>query len=142
MPNMLATVGKGGYGYVVLSPFLFYFCFWVGGVADGCNRCFLIYGSFCYCMSIFASFLILENKGPSLERIDDLFGVTELVKNIEEERRGKHAHAPPTEIGFGGKETSKATHKENVNELRNEKNKEEAKEEKVMEGDAIVREME
>lgn len=79
-------------------------------------------------MFIFAWFLIPETKGPSLERMDDLFGVTELVKNIEEEGRGEHAHAPPTEISFDRKETSKATHKENVNELRNEKNKEEAKE--------------
>lgn len=37
-PNMLATVGKGGYGYVVLpSPLLFCFCFWVGEVANGCD---------------------------------------------------------------------------------------------------------
>lgn len=35
-PNTLATVGKGGYGYVVLPP-LFCFCYWVGGVADGCD---------------------------------------------------------------------------------------------------------
>lgn len=62
--------------------------------------------------------------------MDDLFGVTELVKNIEEEGRGEHAHAPPTGIGFDGKETSKATHKANANELGNKKSKEETKEEK------------
>ena len=84
-------------------------------------------------------FLIPETKGPSLERMDDLFGVTELVKNIEEERRVEHTHAPPTEVGFGGKETGKATHEENVNELGNEKSKEEAKEEKSMEGDTIMK---
>lgn len=35
-------------------------------------------------MFIFAWFLIPETKGLSLERMDYLFGVTELVKNIEE----------------------------------------------------------
>ena len=100
----------------------------MGEVVGGCDRCLLIYGSFCYCMFIFAWFLIPETRGLSLERMDDLFGVTELVKNVEEEGREEHAHAPPTEIGFGGKEISKATHKENVNELGNEKNKEEAME--------------
>ena len=90
-------------------------------------------------MFIFARFLIPKTKGLSLDRMDDQFGVIELVKSIEEEGRMKHAHAPPTEIGFDGKETSKATHKENVNGLGNEKGKEEAKEEKVMEGDAIVK---
>jgi hypothetical protein len=39
--------------------------------------------------------------------MDDLFRVTELVKNIEEEGKVEHAHAPPTEIGFDGKKTSK-----------------------------------
>ena len=47
-------------------------------------------------MFIFVWFLIPEIKGLSLERVDDLFGVTELAKNIEEEGRVEYAHAPPT----------------------------------------------
>ncbi|TKX18396.1 sugar transporter-like protein 44 [Elsinoe australis] len=61
-PNMLATVGKGGYG------------------------AFLIYGSFCFSMFFFVWFLIPETKGVSLEKMDDLFGVTELVKKLEDDR--------------------------------------------------------
>lgn len=92
-------------------------------------------------MFIFAWFLIFETKGLSSDRMDDLFGVIELVKDIEEEGRVEHAHASPTEIGFNGKETSKPTYKENVNEPRNKKSKEEAKEEKAVESDAIAKEM-
>ncbi|EMD89846.1 hypothetical protein COCC4DRAFT_36303 [Bipolaris maydis ATCC 48331] len=58
-PNMIATMGEGGYG------------------------CFLLYGSFCFSMFIFVWFFVPETKGLSLEKMDDLFGVTELVKNIE-----------------------------------------------------------
>jgi hypothetical protein len=58
-------------------------------------------------MFIFAWLLIPETKGPSLERMNDLFGVAELVKNIEEEGKVEHAHAPPAKICFDGKETSK-----------------------------------
>ena len=53
---MLATVGKKGYGT------------------------YFIFGSFCFAMFFFVWFLIPETKGLSLERMDDLFGVTELVK--------------------------------------------------------------
>ncbi|KAF4308145.1 Sugar/inositol transporter [Botryosphaeria dothidea] len=58
-PNMLATMGKGGYG------------------------AFFTYGTFCFTMFFFVWFLVPETKGLSLERMDDLFGVTELVKDIE-----------------------------------------------------------
>lgn len=34
-------------------------------------------------MFIFVWFFIPETKGLSLEKMDDLFGVTELVKNME-----------------------------------------------------------
>ncbi|OCL10141.1 general substrate transporter [Glonium stellatum] len=115
-PNMLATVGRGGYG------------------------CFLIYGSFCYCMFVFAWFFIPETKGLSLERMDDLFGVTELVKNIEEEGRVEHTHASPTEFGLDGEKASKAAHQESVNELGKD-SKEEGRKEKVAEGDVIAKEM-
>lgn len=46
---------------------------------------FLIYGSFCFSMFFFVWFLIPETKGLSLEKMDDLFGVTELAKHVEEE---------------------------------------------------------
>ncbi|KAG8631772.1 hypothetical protein KVT40_000912 [Elsinoe batatas] len=61
-PNMLATVGRGGYG------------------------AFLIYGSFCFSMFFFVWFLIPETKGLSLEHMDDLFGITELIKNMDADR--------------------------------------------------------
>lgn len=80
-PNMMATVGKQGYGT------------------------FLIYGSFCFSMFFFVWFLIPETKGLSLETMDDLFGITELVKNIEADREN-HAHAQTTELEIDGQEKS------------------------------------
>ncbi|KAI4702964.1 hypothetical protein J4E81_001837 [Alternaria sp. BMP 2799] len=61
-PNMMATMGQGGYGT------------------------FFTYGAFCFSMFIFVWFLIPETKGLSLEKMDDLFGITELVKNMEADR--------------------------------------------------------
>lgn len=65
-PNMMVTVGAHGYG------------------------AFLIYGSFCFSMFFFVWFLIPETKGLSLERMDELFGVTEMAKDIEEEAAERH----------------------------------------------------
>ncbi|KAK8165030.1 general substrate transporter [Phyllosticta citrichinensis] len=62
-PNMIATVGKSGYGT------------------------YFIYGSFCFSMFLFAWFFIPETKGLSLERMDDLFGVTELHRDMETGQR-------------------------------------------------------
>ncbi|KAF4534912.1 Quinate permease [Lasiodiplodia theobromae] len=70
-PNMLATMGKGGYG------------------------CFFTYGTFCFSMFVFVWFLVPETKGLSLERMDDLFGVTELVKDIEAHDHSRGSPAPP-----------------------------------------------
>lgn len=42
-------------------------------------------------MFFFVWFLIPETKGLSLEKMDDLFGVTELVKRIEEDREAHNA---------------------------------------------------
>ncbi|KAF2834323.1 general substrate transporter [Patellaria atrata CBS 101060] len=78
-PNMLKTVGKAGYG------------------------AFLIYGSFCFSMFIFVWFFIPETKGLSLEKMDDLFGVTELVKKVEEE---EGISTPTREISIDGKAIS------------------------------------
>ncbi|KAF2792329.1 general substrate transporter [Melanomma pulvis-pyrius CBS 109.77] len=93
-PNMLVTVGSHGYG------------------------AFLIYSSFCYTMFFFVWFLIPETKGLSLEKMDDLFGVTELVKHVVDEDREAHgahtAHGPSTEIGLDGKEVTKVEKKEVV----------------------------
>ncbi|KAF2681321.1 quinate permease [Lentithecium fluviatile CBS 122367] len=77
-PNMMASAGSHGYG------------------------AFIIYSCFCYAMFFFVWFLIPETKGLSLEKMDDLFGVTELVKHIEEDREA-HAHTPH-EVGLDGKE--------------------------------------
>ncbi|KAK8214335.1 general substrate transporter [Phyllosticta capitalensis] len=62
-PNMIANVGKSGYGT------------------------YLIYGSFSFSMFIFAWFLIPETKGLSLERMDELFGVTTHPGDVETARR-------------------------------------------------------
>ncbi|GIZ44026.1 hypothetical protein CKM354_000723500 [Cercospora kikuchii] len=60
-PNMIATVGKGGYG------------------------AYFIYGSFCFAMFVFTWFFIPETKGISLEKMDDLFGKVDVGKAIDEE---------------------------------------------------------
>lgn len=54
-------------------------------------------------MFFFVWFLIPETKGLSLEKMDDLFGVTELVKHIEEDREGR-ADSSAREVGMDGKE--------------------------------------
>jgi hypothetical protein len=66
---------------------------------------FLIYS--CFCFSMF--FLIPETKGLSLEKMDDLFGVTELIKNMEADR--EH-HGAATEINLDGKEAVREERKE------------------------------
>ena len=57
---MLVTEGRAGYG------------------------CFLTYGTFCFAMFFFVWFFVKETKGLSLEKMDDIFGVTELVKDLEQ----------------------------------------------------------
>ncbi|KAF2454232.1 general substrate transporter [Lineolata rhizophorae] len=63
-PVMLETVGSHGYG------------------------AYLIYGSFCFSMFFFAWFFIPETKGISLEKMDELFGVTEIGSAKDEEAGG------------------------------------------------------
>jgi hypothetical protein len=60
-------------------------------------------------MFFFVWFLIPETKGLSLEKMDDLFGVTELVKQqlVEGDPEGQR-QAPATELGFDGKPLSAA----------------------------------
>ena len=76
---MMVTLGQGGYGT------------------------FFVYGTFCFIMFIFVWFLIPETKGMSLEKMDDLFGITELIKNIEADRE---AHTHDTGLDMDGKKTS------------------------------------
>ncbi|OJD36880.1 general substrate transporter [Diplodia corticola] len=75
-PNMLATMGKGGFG------------------------AFFTYGTFCFSMFLFVWFFVPETKGLSLESMDDLFGVTELVKDVEahehDHDNGRSSPAAPT----------------------------------------------
>lgn len=70
VPHMLANVGSHGYGT------------------------YFIFGSFCFSMFFFVWFLIPETKGLSLEKMDDLFGVTELVeKKVHEDEEAHHKAA-------------------------------------------------
>lgn len=46
---------------------------------------FFMFGSFCFIMGIFVWFFVPETKGLSLERMDELFGVTDLTKKIDAE---------------------------------------------------------
>lgn len=96
---MLATMGKAGYGT------------------------FLFFSAACFLSFLFAWFLyvfpytiawvstsadtkvpnsIPETKGLSLERMDDLFGVTEMAKKMEDE---EGAHAIPPAKDFEGEKT-------------------------------------
>jgi len=72
VPRMLATVGRAGYGT------------------------YLIFGSFCFTMFVFTWFFIPETKGMSLEKMDDLFGVTELVENKMIEHESRNASVSET----------------------------------------------
>jgi hypothetical protein len=63
VPNMLVTMGEGGYG------------------------AFITFSCFCLSMFIFVWFLVPETKGLALEKMDELFGVTELAKKMDDEER-------------------------------------------------------
>ncbi|KAJ4249761.1 hypothetical protein NW762_012102 [Fusarium torreyae] len=59
--TMQGTMGQAGYGM------------------------FFMFGSFCTLMGVFVWFFIPETKGLSLEKMDELFGVTALTKIADEE---------------------------------------------------------
>jgi hypothetical protein len=59
--TMQNTMGKAGYGM------------------------FFMFASFDVLMGIYVYFFIPETKGLSLEKMDELFGVTEMVKRADEE---------------------------------------------------------
>lgn len=42
---------------------------------------FFMFGSFCFLMGIFVFFFVPETKGLSLEKMDELFGVTDTLEN-------------------------------------------------------------
>lgn len=82
VPTMLVTVGANGYGYVPhyifkLEAISF---LWCHNTDDKIFRTYFIFGSFCAAMFVFTWFFVPETKGISLERMDDLFGVTRLVE--------------------------------------------------------------
>lgn len=62
-------------------------------------------------MFSFVWLLIPETKGLSLEKMDDLFGITELIKNIEADREG-HRPGTATEIDMEGKSEIREERKE------------------------------
>ncbi|KAK7432476.1 hypothetical protein QQZ08_001041 [Neonectria magnoliae] len=73
--TMQATMGQAGYGM------------------------FFMFGSFCILMGMFVWFFVPETKGLSLEAMDELFGVTELVKQIDHEpETGTHRSIDATSI--------------------------------------------
>ncbi|KAJ5834369.1 General substrate transporter [Penicillium robsamsonii] len=84
VPNMLATVGANGYGT------------------------YLIFSCFCFSMCVFVWFFIPETKGLSLEKMDELFGVTQLVEH-------KNSDAERASVGDRGDKASQV-HVERVNE--------------------------
>ena len=45
---------------------------------------FFLFGTFGWIMGIFVWFFVPETKGISLEKMDELFGVTELAKKIDD----------------------------------------------------------
>lgn len=46
---------------------------------------FFMFGSFCILMGTFVWFFVPDTKGLSLEKMDDLFGVTALAKQVDAE---------------------------------------------------------
>lgn len=46
---------------------------------------FFMFGTFCILMGLFVWFFVPETKGLSLEKMDELFGVTEMVKELDHE---------------------------------------------------------
>lgn len=67
---MQATMGKAGYGM------------------------FFMFGSFCFLMGLFVYFFVPETKGLSLEKMDELFGVTDAFRRKHDDN-SDHG-GPPT----------------------------------------------
>lgn len=52
---------------------------------------FFMFGSFDLLMGVFVYFFVPETKGLSLEKMDELFGMTETVKQLNAEPEGGQA---------------------------------------------------
>ncbi|KAH8897951.1 MFS sugar transporter-like protein [Thozetella sp. PMI_491] len=78
VPVMLVTVGgKTGYGT------------------------YLLFGSFCFSMFFFVWFFVPETKGLSLERMDELFGVTDEEKPVMSHAAPAASSEKETTVGTG-----------------------------------------
>ncbi|TGO83185.1 hypothetical protein BPOR_0689g00030 [Botrytis porri] len=83
VPTMLVTVGRAGYGT------------------------YFIFGTFCFSMFFFVWFLIPETKGLSLEKMDDLFGVTAMAHKADaESNTGSIRGAPGTNININNEKAA------------------------------------
>ncbi|KAI6854773.1 hypothetical protein D0864_06814 [Hortaea werneckii] len=85
VPNMLVTMGEGGYGT------------------------FILFACFCFAMGIFTWFFVPETKGLALERMDELFGVTEMSKHMDDE----------ASVEGRNSKDGKSTHIEETSEVKN-----------------------
>lgn len=65
----------------------------------------ILFGSFCALASLFVYFLIPETKGMSLEKMDELFGITEDLMRVlddnQRERAASRAAAGGNDLGLG-----------------------------------------
>lgn len=52
---------------------------------EGGYGTFILFACFCFAMGIFTWFFVPETKGLALEKMDELFGVTELNKQLDDE---------------------------------------------------------
>ncbi|RDA88286.1 hypothetical protein CP532_0336 [Ophiocordyceps camponoti-leonardi (nom. inval.)] len=64
---------------------------------------FFMFGSFDILMGIFVWFCVPETKGLSLEKMDELFGVTEQVKRLDAELAEEHPRTESVEEIHAGK---------------------------------------
>lgn len=55
---------------------------------------FFMFGGFDILMGVFVWFCVPETKGLSLEKMDELFGVTDTLKKVEDEPE----HARPASV--------------------------------------------
>ncbi|KAI1876546.1 hypothetical protein JX265_004072 [Neoarthrinium moseri] len=74
VPTMMKNMGYAGYGT------------------------YFLFGSFCASMFFFAYFLIPETKGMSLEKMDELFGITDMLRVMQDmEHRRPYSHRSTAE---------------------------------------------
>ncbi|ORY71176.1 general substrate transporter [Pseudomassariella vexata] len=75
VPTMMRNMGYAGYGT------------------------YFLFGSFCAAMFFFAFFLVPETKGMSLEKMDELFGITDMLRVLNDmERRQPYDHRETREL--------------------------------------------